>query len=71
MTNITIWNEYRHEKENPAVAEHYPEGIHRVLQATLETEYGVNVRTATLDDDPDHGLTEEILAKNAPGSQRG
>ena len=24
---VTVWNEYRHEREEPGVGEHYPEGI--------------------------------------------
>ena len=29
IINVTIWNEYRHEKREPAIAELYPEGICR------------------------------------------
>lgn len=54
--NITVWNEYRHEKENEKVRLHYPEGIHKVIADFLEGD----VMTATLDM-PEHGLTEEVL----------
>lgn len=54
--NITIWNEYRHEKESEKVRLHYPEGIHKVIADFLEGD----VTTATLDM-PEHGLTEEVL----------
>jgi trehalose utilization protein len=56
---VTIWNEYRHEKNDENVAEIYPEGIHGALATMLE-EGGFRVRTATLDE-PEHGLTDETL----------
>ena len=59
--NVTVWSEYRHEKRNPKVAEIYPEGIHGAIAAGLREQPGFNVRTATLDE-PEHGLTEEVLA---------
>ena len=57
---VTIWNEHRHEKSDEQVARIYPEGIHAVLAAALERG-GFEVRTATLDE-PEHGLTGEVLA---------
>lgn len=57
---ITVWNEYRHEQHNPKVAAVYPEGIHAAIAAPLR-EQGFAVRTATLDE-PEHGLTEDVLA---------
>lgn len=59
MVAVTIWNEYRHERENDAAKDIYPDGIHAVLADVL-SEYGHDVRTATLDE-PDHGLTEQVL----------
>lgn len=59
MTNVLIWNEYRHERSNPAVGAIYPEGIHEALAAPLR-DFDHEVRTATLDE-PEHGLTPEIL----------
>lgn len=59
-TRVTIWNEYRHEKKNPKVAEVYPDGIHEALAAALRKEPGFEVRTATLDE-PLHGLSDEVL----------
>ena len=58
-TRVTIWNEYRHEKNDEHVAEIYPEGMHGVLAAALK-DAGHEVRTATLDE-PEHGLPEEVL----------
>jgi trehalose utilization protein len=58
-----IWNEFRHEKVNPAAAEHYPHGIHAHLAGALGNEPDLDCHTATLDDDPEHGLSEERLAQ--------
>lgn len=57
---VTVWSEYRHEKRSEAVAKIYPEGMHTVIAAGLR-DYGFDVRTATLDE-PEHGLTDEVLA---------
>ncbi|WP_101297599.1 ThuA domain-containing protein [Halegenticoccus soli] len=59
MTRVTVWNEYRHEKDSEAVAEVYPDGIHAAIADGL-AERGFETRTATLDE-PEHGLTEEVL----------
>ncbi|REE67654.1 trehalose utilization protein [Paenibacillus taihuensis] len=59
MLNVTIWNEYLHEINNPKVADIYPKGIHGALAEGLEQE-DFAVRTATLEQ-PEHGLTEEVL----------
>ncbi len=56
--NVTVWNENRHEQQNPVVREIYPKGIHGAIASFLEEAF--NVRTATLDE-PDHGLTQEVL----------
>ena len=56
---VTIWHEYRHEKHDEHVAEVYPEGIHGALAKGL-APYGFDIRTATLDE-PEHGLTQEVL----------
>lgn len=58
MINVTVWNEFRHEKSDSKVKEIYPNGIHEQLRTFLEEDFVV--RTATLDDD-EHGLTEEVL----------
>ena len=60
MVSVTVWNEYRHEKEDDEVAEVYPDGIHAVLADALE-EQGHDVTTATLDEGDEHGLTEDVL----------
>lgn len=57
---VTIWNEFRHERTDEAVQAVYPKGIHVALQEALDG-FGHQTRTATLDE-PEHGLTEEVLA---------
>ena len=67
-TRVTVWNEYRHEKRNPKVAEIYPEGIHMAIASHLRTGKGPEKEkefyapTATLDE-PEHGLTDEKVSK--------
>jgi len=61
MTRVTVWNEYRHERESDVVADVYPDGIHAVIADALR-EAGHEVRTATLDEGREHGLTESVLA---------
>lgn len=60
MINVTIWNEYRHEKSSHEVQALYPGGIHEYLKAVLQTDEQLTLRTATLDE-PDHGLTDQVL----------
>ncbi|WP_276255905.1 ThuA domain-containing protein [Halomontanus rarus] len=60
---VTVWNENVHERESESVAERYPEGIHGAVADGLEADetVDVEVRTATLGE-PEHGLTEDVLA---------
>ena len=60
--NVTIFNEFLHEREIEAVREIYPDGIHMVLAAALGQTDDINVQTATLKQ-PEHGLTEAVLAQ--------
>lgn len=61
--NITIWNEFIHEREKPEVARIYPQGIHAVIADGIRDQLGdqVVLRTATLDQ-PEQGLPDELLA---------
>jgi trehalose utilization protein len=62
--NILVWNEGVHEARNEPVTmiEMYPEGIHGAIAAGLRDYYpDSNISTATLAD-PEHGLSEEVLA---------
>jgi trehalose utilization protein len=57
---VTVWNEFRHEKSNETVKKIYPDGMHAVIADFLSAQPGIEARTATLDE-PEHGLTEEVL----------
>jgi trehalose utilization protein len=59
---VTVWNEFRHEQTNEKVRAIYPNGIHEAIADGLRAEPGFEVRTATLDE-PEHGLTEAVLAE--------
>jgi len=58
---VTVWNEFRHERTDEKIRSIYPEGMHAVIARALR-EAGMTVRTATLDE-PEHGLTEQVLAE--------
>lgn len=66
---VTVWHEYRHDnpeaaKPNATCMELYPDGMHAAMKAAIEEHLGsdVVVTTATLDQDEDHGLSDELLA---------
>ncbi len=58
--NVTIWNEYTHEKTEPYVHEIYPDGLHAVIKSFQDKDPELNVRLAALDD-PDQGLPDDVL----------
>lgn len=60
MIKITVWNEYKHEREYENIRKVYPEGIHGCIASFLKMQEDFTVRTATFDM-PEHGLTEEVL----------
>lgn len=60
MINVTIWNEFHHEKEMDNVKKIYPLGIHEYIASFLREDKELNVRTAYLDM-PECGLTDEVL----------
>lgn len=60
MTRVTVWAEYRQERSDDAVRAVYPDGIHAAIAEGLG-KAGFDVATATLDD-PQHGLTDDVLA---------
>lgn len=60
--NVTVWNEFRHERHNEQVKAIYPEGIHMAIANHLSAQEGLEVQTAVLDE-PEHGLTDEVLAR--------
>jgi trehalose utilization protein len=59
VTRVTVWNEFRQERTDPSVAAVYHDGIHAAIADGLR-EAGFEVRIATMDE-PEHGLTDEIL----------
>ncbi len=60
MIRVTVWNEYKHEREYEEIHKVYPEGIHGCIAGFLKSEKDFEVQTATFDM-PEHGLTEEVL----------
>jgi trehalose utilization protein len=60
---VTVWNEFIHEREDAAVADIYPGGMHLEIARALAEHAGgrLAIRTATLDE-PGHGLPPEVLA---------
>lgn len=61
--SVVVWGENVHEHKIPAVAEIYPKGMHSAIgDGISELLSHAEVSTATLQE-PDHGLTEERLAK--------
>ena len=60
---VTVWNEFRHEKKKDHKAsEVYPDGMHAAIAGFLNTQLDLVARTATLDE-PEHGLSDEVLAE--------
>ena len=59
---VTIWNEGVHEKTHEAVKAIYPKGMHTVIAKYLKDNTDFKVKTATLETDDEHGLSEKVLA---------
>ena len=64
MVRVTVWGENVHEQRDESVRALYPEGMHATIASGLVDLLGdeVQVRTATLDQ-PEHGLSEALLAE--------
>ena len=58
---VLVWNEWRHEKTGPQVSRIYPEGIHGAIAGRLEQRADLQVATATLDSDAEHGCGQDVL----------
>lgn len=58
--HVTIWNEYRHERQEEAVRAIYPNGIHAAIAEFLGKTGDFDITLAALDD-PDNGLPDEVL----------
>ena len=63
MLRVTVWHEHRHEKTNQTVRDLYPEGMHMEMKSAIEEHFGgeVEVTTALLDQDDEHGLGGGVL----------
>lgn len=61
---VTVWGENLHEQKDEKVRALYPNGMHAAIAEGIRENLGgrAEVRTATLDQ-PEHGLTVEILAQ--------
>ncbi len=60
VTRVVVWNEFVHERRPGVPAELYPDGIHAAIADGLRAIDGLEVSTATLDED-EHGLPVERL----------
>ena len=58
--NVTIWNEFRHEKRSEKVRALYPDGMHQTIAEGLREAGEFYIRFATLDE-AEHGLCAEVL----------
>jgi trehalose utilization protein len=61
MIRVTVWGENIHDKKHKKVQEVYPKGMHTCIADALNQDGGIRATTATLDQ-PEHGLTEQVLA---------
>ncbi len=64
VIRVLVWGENVHEQIEPRVRELYPRGMHVAIAEGIEENLGsrASVATATLDE-PEHGLTEQVLAR--------
>jgi trehalose utilization protein len=59
---VTVWGENVHERKSALVGSLYPEGMHTAIAAAMAEDAEIRTRTATLQE-PEHGLTEAVLAE--------
>jgi len=61
---VTIWNEHVQERRDESVMRVYPKGMHEEIAAGLRRDLSgtVSIRYATLEE-PEHGLTDEVLSE--------
>ena len=59
---VVVWGENRHEQVEPSVAERYPNGMHGAIADGVREWLGdtASITTHTLDE-PEHGLTSDVL----------
>ncbi|MDD3334497.1 MAG: ThuA domain-containing protein [Eubacteriales bacterium] len=58
--NVTVWNEYVHERTEEAIGQVYPHGLHTAIAEGLAMDDELEIRTATLDQ-PEQGLPQSVL----------
>ncbi len=58
--NVTIWNEFYHEKNDETVRAIYPEGVHGAIRKGLADHSDFDIRLASLDE-PEQGLPDSLL----------
>jgi trehalose utilization protein len=61
---VTVWGENIHEQRKASVQRNYPRGMHTTIAEGIAEQLGpeATIRTATFDQ-PEHGLTREVLAQ--------
>ncbi len=57
---VMIWNEFYKERNRDNARAAYPDGIHEQLKRALAAD-DLEINTAWLDKDEDHGLSQEVL----------
>ena len=61
MIKVTIWNEFIHENTQEAAKKMYPGGLHLAIGKGIACD-DFAIKYATLEQDENHGLSEEVLA---------
>jgi trehalose utilization protein len=62
QVRVLVWGENRHEQIEPHVAAIYPDGMHNTIATGISENLGDRARvTTTTLDEPEHGLTEDVL----------
>ncbi len=57
---VTVWYEFMHEKNDPAIAEKFPDGMHGFIRDFLKTDEDLEITTTTFYDN-EQGLEQELL----------
>src|SRR5512139_3319170 len=60
LVRVTVWNEFRHEKQDPEIARLYPQGMNGAIAQALNDQPGLKASLAALDD-PEQGLSSAVL----------
>src|SRR5690606_13768096 len=57
-----VWGENVHEHKSEVVASLYPDGMHEAIARLLREDAGITAETTVLQE-PEHGLTRDVLAR--------